>query len=262
MREIPDRSVHLVLTDPPYFTHGMNGAMPVSASKSSGCVQGLPPGMKFDPQQGRDLQSFMEPVAAEWMRLIKPGGFVLCFTQNRLSHRMACAIEAGGFEIRDMYAWRYEGQCKAFTHDHFIRRRPDAAAVLRRLGGRKTPQLKPQFETIVMAQAPREGTYVDNWLKHGVGMVDMAGGLLDDGCPGTVMAAPKPRERFGHMTAKPVDLMRHLIRIFTAPGATVLDPFAGSGTTGVAARTERRNFVGFELCPDMARTAAARMRGA
>ena len=50
-----------------------------------------------------------------------------------------------------------------------------------------------------------------------------------------------------HPTVKPVDLMRYLIRLVTPPGATVLDPFCGSGTTGVAAVHEGVRFIGIEL---------------
>jgi site-specific DNA-methyltransferase (adenine-specific) len=49
-----------------------------------------------------------------------------------------------------------------------------------------------------------------------------------------------------HPTQKPVDLLRYLIRTYTNPGETVLDFCMGSGTTGVAALQEGRNFIGYE----------------
>jgi site-specific DNA-methyltransferase (adenine-specific) len=49
-----------------------------------------------------------------------------------------------------------------------------------------------------------------------------------------------------HPTVKPVDLMRYLCRLVTPPGGIVLDPFMGSGTTGVAAKLERFEFIGIE----------------
>ena len=62
------------------------------------------------------------------------------------------------------------------------------------------------------------------------------------------------------MTTKPVDVCRHLIRIFSAPESLVLDPFAGSGTTGVAAIREGRKFIGFEIDRLTAQAANRRMR--
>ena len=272
MRAIDDGSVSLVLTDPPYFTDGMDDGWSHETlrrrrDRSNGAVGGLPGGMKFDPAQGRRLQKFLAPIAAEWMRVVKPGGFVLCFSQPRLAHRTAVAIEDAGFEIRDLYVWSYgDGQCKAFSQAHFIRRmnlpESEKTRLIGELGGRKTPQLKPQMETIVMAQAPRDGTYAENWLAHRVGLVDTSAdnNLLEAGrVPGTIMPARKPREKYGHMTVKPVDLLRHLIRLFTDTGALVLDPFAGTGSTGVAAKIEGRAFAGFEIDAAMSDVANVRI---
>ncbi|NMA26112.1 MAG: site-specific DNA-methyltransferase, partial [Clostridiales bacterium] len=50
-----------------------------------------------------------------------------------------------------------------------------------------------------------------------------------------------------HPTQKPVELAAHFIRLHTRPGDTVLDPFMGSGTTGVAAVKLGRNFIGIEI---------------
>ena len=53
-----------------------------------------------------------------------------------------------------------------------------------------------------------------------------------------------------HPTVKPVDLMRWLVRLTTVAGGTVLDPFMGSGTTGIAAVREGARFIGIEQSPD------------
>ena len=256
MSQLAPGSISLILTDPPYFIDGMdnnwNHEKLVSRVKP-GVIGGLPVGMKFDKAQGRNLYEFLLPIACEWIELLKPGGFVLCFSQPRLVHRAAAAIEDAGFEIRDVLAWRYEGQPKAFKQEHFIRRRnlPEEIKeqMIRALEGRKTPQLKPQMELIILGQAPRDGTFADNWIRHRAGLIDTDDPLVSPSYfPGTVIPVPKPKKRVGHMTIKPVDLLRHLIRIFCAKGedAVVLDPFAGSGTTGIAARMEGRGFIGFE----------------
>ena len=50
-----------------------------------------------------------------------------------------------------------------------------------------------------------------------------------------------------HPTVKPLKLMSYLVTIGSRPGDTILDPFMGSGTTGVAAKIPHRDFIGFEI---------------
>ena len=57
----------------------------------------------------------------------------------------------------------------------------------------------------------------------------------------------KPQEASEHQTVKPLPLMADLVRLFTDPGETVLDPFAGSGSTLVAAWRLHRKAIGVEL---------------
>ena len=117
-------SVHLVVTDPPYFLDGLDTNWRKGKPKrtKSTAIGGLPVGMKFDPQQGKELQLFIEDVGSKMIRVLMPGAFALVFSQPRLSYRMAAGLEDAGFEIRDMYAWRFtkRAQFKAFTMNHFI----------------------------------------------------------------------------------------------------------------------------------------------
>ena len=62
----------------------------------------------------------------------------------------------------------------------------------------------------------------------------------------TAKASRADREGSTHPTMKPTDLMRWLCRLVTPPGGTVLDPFCGSGSTGVAANAEGFDFIGVE----------------
>jgi site-specific DNA-methyltransferase (adenine-specific) len=64
-----------------------------------------------------------------------------------------------------------------------------------------------------------------------------------------------------HPTTKPLALMRELVELFTDPDDLVLDPFAGSGTTGVACRALKRRFLGWELDPAHHATALRRLAG-
>lgn len=65
-----------------------------------------------------------------------------------------------------------------------------------------------------------------------------------------------------HPTVKPTELMRYLCRLVTPPGGLIVDPFAGSGSTGKAAILEGFQFVGFELDPQYTAIANARLEAA
>lgn len=73
----------------------------------------------------------------------------------------------------------------------------------------------------------------------------------------------QPQDRHGaHPTEKPVSLMRELITLFSNPGQTILDPFMGSGTTGVACAKLGRKFIGIELDPKYFEIACRRIEEA
>ena len=76
------------------------------------------------------------------------------------------------------------------------------------------------------------------------------------------MKASEHGQRRVHPTQKPVALMVTLVEHFTKPGDTVLDPYMGSGTTGVACVQTGRNFIGIELDPDYFTIAQARIHAA
>lgn len=64
-----------------------------------------------------------------------------------------------------------------------------------------------------------------------------------------------------HPTTKPLSLMRELVQLFSNPGELVLDPFSGSGSTGVACKQTARRFLGFELSPEYFEIATRRLSG-
>ena len=257
LRGIRDATVDCVITDPPYFIDGMGSSWDMDELNRkkghAGVVGALPIGMKFDPRQGVELQRFTAEIASEIFRILKPGGFYLSFSQGRLYHRMTVAIEDAGFEIRDMLVWQREGQAKAFSQDHFVRKmdisEDEKSRIIESMGGRKTPQLKGQSEPIVLAQKPREGTFVENWMEWGAGLIDTTASI-DGKFPGTVIKVEKPKGKdreVAHLTMKPVPLISHLIRVFAPVGGIILDPFLGSGTAAVAAIETGRKCIGIEL---------------
>ncbi len=258
LKSIPANSVHLCVTDPPYFIKGLGDEWTSESAKKGkaerNMCRNLPTGMAFDPSQGLRFQTFMAEVSAEVLRVLVPGAFFISFSQARLYHRLAVAVEDAGFEMREMLAWKYEGQPKAQAQDYNVRRMKIAdeekARIMNALGGRKLAMLKPQMEPMTLAQKPREGTYVENWLKYGAGLADTTQ-TLDGMFPGNVMDVKKPTKAEkgadnDHPTVKPVPLIEHLIRLFSVEGQTVLDPFLGSGSHGVAAVNAGRSFIGIE----------------
>jgi len=361
LRTIPDASIHAVVTDPPYALvsigkrFGKDGAAPAQfgrdgayARASSGFM-----GKQWDTGEVAFAVEFWREV----LRVLKPGGHVVAFSGTRTYHRMACAIEDAGFEIRDQLAWVYGtgfpkshdvakgidkalgakgtfGAAKSAAHQRYIDKgefrgeagndgwqRPwmDDPEAVANAGRRYIPAsveatafdgwgtaLKPSWEPIALARKPLEGTVAANVLAHGAGALNIdrcrieSGGvetlgrwpanIVHDGSPEVVSAFPDvglsrggqaslgafrggaiygagrdereardagygdsgsaarffysakadADDRLGskHPTVKPVDLMQWLCRLVTPPGGTVLDPFAGTGTTGEAAWRE------------------------
>lgn len=358
MRTFADASVDAIVTDPPYELGFMGKRWDAT-------------GIAYDIDVWR-----------ECLRVLKPGGHLVAFGGTRTYHRMTCAIEDAGFEVRDCLAWMYgSGFPKSLdvslaidksegmpnrgraiptasrfqngTDQHLTSNPVDEYAAktdaARQWQGWGTA-LKPAFEPAVLARKPLVGTVAANVLEHGTGglnidgtriahanaddlakhkaMVDAVksrGGsmgnswvnnsnfsnsnevntagrwpanvLLDeeaalmldnvtDEAPArffyTSKASRSEREeglealhetpaheiqgreegsagstnpRAGvrgqarantHPTVKPLDLMRYLCRLVTPPGGIVLDPFAGSGSTLVAAYQEGFAAVGIE----------------
>lgn len=261
LKELLNESVDLCLTDPPYFLDGLGDDWDtddIEKKVGDSIIGGLPKGMRFDINQGRNFEKFYKPISDEIFRVLKPGGFFISFSAARLYHRMTVAVEDSGFEIRDMIGWTYEGQTKAFSQDHIIEIQKNLSAetkkeYIEKCKGWKTPQLKPCIEPMCLAQKPTDLKMYENFIKYGVGLMDSTQTIAGK-FPGNIMAYPKPTKKekgdFNtHVSVKPIDLIERLIRIYTQPGAVVLDPFLGSGTTAIAALRTGRDCIGFEISP-------------
>jgi DNA modification methylase len=182
MRDMKDNSVDAVVTDPPYGLSFM--------------------GKTWD----YDLPS--ADIWRECLRVLKPGGHLLSFGGTRTYHRMACAIEDAGFEIRDMVEWLYgsgfpkslhigkaidkmQGNERDVFDNPLIKKQTGTtgtvalnakAAVTHITKGTSQYEgwgtaLKPAHEPICMARKPlNEKNVAENVLKHGTG------GINIDGC--------------------------------------------------------------------------------
>lgn len=324
-------------------------------------------------------QEWCQQWASECLRVLKPGGHLLAFGGTRTYHRLACAIEDAGFEIRDSIHWIYgSGFPKSMDVSKAIDK---AAGTEREIIGvspfasrkprgtwtgevygdepehRQGPSitasatddavrwegwgtaLKPAHEPIVLARKPLTGTVAANVLEYGTGGLNVNGCRVEGippsvpqpsfnsptgtiygmktgegrngemsqstqgrfppnilfahspdcapGCPVAELdrqsrnsrstsslgdtggasrffpqftwspeydfpftyctkAPASERPRAGgitHPTCKPVALMRWLVRLVTPPGGIVLDPFAGTGTTGEACLEEGFRYI-------------------
>ena len=77
--------------------------------------------------------------------------------------------------------------------------------------------------------------------------------------PSRIDGKPPSKTQNHHPTVKPVTLMSYLITLGSRPGDIVLDPYCGSGTTGIAAKILNRTFIGMELDKEYARIAKRRI---
>jgi len=195
IKGIPDNAIDSIITDPPY-------------------------GLEF---MGKDWDKGVPGVIfwKEMLRICKPGSILMAFGGTRTFHRLACAIEDAGWEIRDCISWLYgsgfpksldiskaidkeAGKVREIIGDN-PNARPNQDGKTIWIGDKKGKEqshppltapateeakkwngwgtaLKPAWEPIIIAMKSCDGTYADNALKHGVAGFDI------DGCRVAVSA--------------------------------------------------------------------------
>jgi DNA modification methylase len=108
---LPESSIDSVVCDPPYHLtsivkrFGGKSAAPAKVGKT-GAYARASAGFMGKQWDGGDI-AFRPETWALVLRVLKPGGHLIAFSGTRTYHRMACAIEDAGFEVRDMIAWHY-----------------------------------------------------------------------------------------------------------------------------------------------------------
>jgi len=194
MQDMEPESVHSVVSDPPY-------------------------GLAF---MGKQWDHAVPGVDywAECLRVLKPGGYLAAFGGTRLYHRLTCAIEDAGFEIRDCLMWVYGS---GFPKSHDVSKAIDKAAgaereegvVSGKSGARRscmagdfkggeyyktapaTPEaaqwqgwgtaLNPAWEPIILARKPFKGTVAGNVLEHGTGALNIDGCRVGERWPANLV---------------------------------------------------------------------------
>jgi len=266
IKELPSSVGHLILSDIPYgigaedwdvLHDNTNSAYMGSspAQEKAGAIfkkRGKPINgwSEADREIPRQYYEWCSTWAAEWFRVLKPGGSVFIFAGRRFSHRCICALEDVGFSFKDMLAWvRDRAPHRAQRVSVVFDRRGDAASS-REWEGWRVGNLRPSFEPILWFTKPYKigTTIADNALGHGVGPYNEEAFLRYVRDPDNILQCGFAKGEGGlHPTQKPVRLMQALIELTTKPGQIVIDPFTGSGSTLVAARNLGRHFIGFEL---------------
>lgn len=266
MKDIPDESVHLVLSDIPYgisfadwdvlhsnTNSALGGNSP--AQDKAGSVfktRGKPINgwSEADKKIPKEYQEWCSTWAPDWYRVLKPGANVFIFAGRRYAHRAIIAMEDSGFNFRDMIAWKKEkATYRAQRISKVYERRTDFDNA-EKLKDWRVGNLKPIFEPILWFTKPYKqgGTIADNMLVNGVGAYNgEKWKMYTEDCSNTIEIKSDQHDRGSHPTQKPVELMRALIELTTQENQIVLDPFMGSGTTGVACKNLNRKFIGIEL---------------
>ena len=250
-----------------------------------------------DPPYGMGMEAWDHTVPGkefweEVNRVLKPGAFCLSFCSPHLYHRLACSIEDATFDIKDQIMWMIT--TKMPLKNRLKQVHEPIAVAQKPLEG----TLKANFEKwgvgLIDTQSTRvpwDGKPPTGWVKGGhqrrtfgkdgktTGTQKEFGkedanpkGRYPSNIIGTTLPehqkyfyAPrvtrKERGEYNnHPTPKPVALMQYLIKLYTPEGGTVLDPFCGSGSTGIAAMLEDRNFLGIDLDSDYIDIAAQRVK--
>lgn len=278
VRELEDSTIHLILSDIPYgigadewdvLHHNTNSAFLGSspAQTRAGAVfrrRGKPLNgwSEADRQIPAEYQRWCESFATEWLRILKPGGSALVFAGRRLAHRCVVAFEDAGFTFKDSLAWLRESAPHRAQRVSVVFRRRGDEANAEKWEGWRVGNLRPTFEPILWFVKPYiiGTTIADNVLAHGVGAFNERAFVRYEQAPDNVLKSGFMKGEGGrHVAQKPVRLLRALIELTTLPGQLVLDPFCGSGSTLVAAKSVGRGYLGFDIDSEAVEVASERL---
>lgn len=242
MDHVADGSVALVVTSPPYFA----GKRYEEELQSEGV-----------PGSYLEFLELLGDVFAECVRKLEPGGRIAVNVAN-LGRKPYRSLSADvirilqddlGLLLRGELIWqKSEGASGSCAWGSF---RSAANPVFRDISERIIVASKGRFDR---AKTVKERAALGLPHTNTVGVDDFMNLTLD-----VWSIPPESAKRVGHPAPFPVELPEQMIRLFTYENDLVLDPFLGSGSTGVAAKWLNRRFVGYDLDPDYIDIARARI---
>lgn len=210
MRSIPDGSVDMVLTDPPYGT---------TACKWDSVIP-------------------FEPMWEQLKRVTKKNGAIVLTASQPFTSAL---VMSNPKQFRHSWVWQKNRAANVLTARFAPMKRHEDILVFGKQGVQYFPQMrkgKPYraFKSDIATSGDVNGNVASAHKDNPDGMLQ----------PITIIDIPLDRGSL-HPTQKPVALMEYLIKTYTNEGETVLDFTMGSGTTGVACVNTGRSFIGIEL---------------
>jgi site-specific DNA-methyltransferase (adenine-specific) len=248
----PASSIHACVTDPPYglleyteeeqekMRNGRGGVWRLPPSFDGAKRSPLPRFTVLDDEDRVRLYAFFKKLGMLLNRVLVPGGNVVVASNPLLSHIVASAMTEGGLEARGQIVRLVRtmrgGDRPKNAHKEF----PDVSVMPRSM-----------FEPWVVLRRPLEGRVQDHLRVHKTGGFRR---ISDDRPFCDVIPSQKTpkreRELAAHPSLKPQSFLRQIVRAALPTGhGTVLDPFAGSGSTLAAANAVGYSSVGIEADP-------------
>jgi len=274
---LEDESIELFLSDIPYgislddwdvLHNNTNSALlghsPAQVGKSGFKRRGKPINgwSQADRNMGKEYEKWCRSWAEVVFPKLKNGSSVFVFGARRTIHRVVNAFEDSGFLLKDMLAWKKDSAHHRAQRLSIVFERRGLEEEAEAWRGWRLGNLAPIYEPIAWFMKPYRigGTITDNVLENGVGAMNIQECQLHGATPTNVLEFGfQKNEKRIHEAQKPLKLIQFLIKLTTIEGHTVLDPFMGSGTTALAAKKLKRNFIGFEVVPEFHAVALKRL---
>ena len=223
MRKVPATSIDLILTDPPYNLGGFMKDRDTNLKKMRENYFGA---AGWDDLDFDQWETSMDGFFKEAVRVLKCGGAMIVFMSIIKVETLIRIAERHGLYYKTTGIWHKQNPMPRNMNLHFIN---------------------------------STETWVYLMHKKKTGIFNNDGKVIHDFIETPVTPASE-RKHGKHPTQKPEQLMSHFIRILTNEGDMVLDPFMGSGSTGVAAIKLGRDFTGIELNSNYFQIAQKRIR--